>query len=90
VDKFTASSRYILQDVFTGNSSFRELLNMSWEAVITGVGLLFAGMAYIFRLEQKLAVQDERHDGLKDLIESRFDGMDNRLERIEDKIDGRR
>lgn len=58
------------------------------EYVIAGVG----GLGWLFRLEGRVTTQEKlqeaRHVDLKELIESKFDGIDGRLGRIEKAMNG--
>lgn len=55
-------------------------------SVVSTVCLATVGWA--FSLNAKVAVLEEKEQGLRELIESRFDGVDQRLDRIERSMNG--
>lgn len=52
------------------------------------VGQVLVGLTWAIRLEGKVNVQEQRVSDLKELINSRFDGTDARLQRIERTLNG--
>ena len=52
------------------------------------IGQAIAGIIWGVRLEGKVNLQDQRTTDLKELINQRFDGTDERLKRIERALNG--
>ena len=46
-------------------------------------------IAWAFKIESKVNVLAQQHDDLKELINTRFDASDSRMERIEKGLNGR-
>ena len=60
----------------------------NFNSLITFLTLMVGSLAWLFRLESRVAVVDQKHQDLKDLINERFDSTNYRLERIEKALNG--
>ena len=49
---------------------------------------IFCIIAWALRLEGRVNTADQRHLDLKELINTRFDSVDDRLDRVERSING--
>ncbi len=59
------------------------------EAIIGVMGTAFlAVLGWAIQLSGEVKVIKAEHDGLKELIESKFDGVNQRLDRIEKAMNG--
>ena len=56
--------------------------------VLFGVSAIGGIGVWALRLESRITANDVRHVDLKELIEVRFDAVDQRLERIEKALNG--
>ena len=57
--------------------------------ILTFFGTLSVGVVvWAFRLESRVNVLDQKHIDLRELINTRFDNSDKRLERIEKALNG--
>jgi hypothetical protein len=60
------------------------------ESLIGILGVAFLGVAgWMTNLGNRVSVIEAQFEALKELIETRFDDMDRRLERIEKSMNGR-
>ena len=60
-----------------------------WNAllgILTTAFLAIVGWA--FNLESRMTILTQKHEDLRELINSRFDGSDGRLDRIERSLNG--
>ena len=58
-------------------------------SIITfGLAYVFAAVIWGIRLEGRVNVQEQRHTDLRELINTRFDALDTRLERVEKALNG--
>ena len=58
-------------------------------SIITfGLAYVFAAVIWGIRLEGRVNVQEQRHADLRELISTRFDTVESRLERIEKALNG--
>ena len=59
------------------------------EAVVTFLGTAFLGaLGWIFHLGTRVAIIETQYEGLQELINTRFDEVNRRLERIEHSMNG--
>lgn len=62
---------------------------VSQDAILGVVSILSVGsIGWAFNLAQRLSVIETEYDGLKDLINVQFDGVNQRLGRIETAMNG--
>lgn len=50
--------------------------------------ICLAVVGWAFNLSSRVSVQEQRHEDLLELISTRFDAVNDRLERIEDAMNG--
>lgn len=59
------------------------------DAILGVVSLIsVAALGWAFSLAERMSVVETEYDGLKELINARFDGVDQRLKRIEQSMNG--
>ena len=58
------------------------------ELFIYAATLIVGIIVWAVRLEGRINTADQKHLDLKELIEAKFEGLDNRLERIERALNG--
>lgn len=60
------------------------------DAVLAAVSLVSVGaLGWAFSLAERMSVVETEYEGLKELISARFDGVDQRLTRIEVAMNGK-
>jgi hypothetical protein len=58
-------------------------------AISLGASWVIGVVVWAFRLEGRINTNEQRHLDLKELINTRFDALDRRLERVERTLNGK-
>ena len=59
------------------------------EAFVSVLGMAFLGIfGWVIQLGNRVSVVETENKGLRELINTRFDGVDGRLDRIERSMNG--
>lgn len=57
------------------------------EAIVTFLGAALLGVfGWAFQISNKISVIEAEYEGLRELINEKFKGVNDRLDRIEDKL----